>query len=266
MPDRLIRESICSSETLNQLNDFEERFWHRLIVNCDDYGRFDARPEILKARLFPLMEGKTKKDMTGALSKLASVGLVELYEVDGKPFLRVVTWDKYQRVRAKRSKFPDPPTTCGHMSADDSNSPRNPIQSYAYAYSEAESDARTREDVAAVMQAYMDRIDPTPSRDCLDQLLGYIDEMGADCCLRAISVAEDNNARKWSYIRSVLRDKCAQGVRNVAQWDALEAKRQQAASIMRGQKQAAAAAQAPSEWAREAVAQMMGTQEENTNG
>lgn len=266
MPDRLIRESICTSETLNQLNDFEERFWHRLIVNCDDYGRFDARPEILKARLFPLMEGKTKKDMTGTLSKLASVGLVELYDVDGKPFLRVVTWDKYQRVRAKRSKFPEPVGACCQMTAYDGNSRRNPIQSESNPDAKAESDARTREDVAAVMNAFLNRIDPTPSRDCLDQLMGYVDEMGAECCLRAIQIAEDNNARKWSYIRSVLRDKCAQGVRNLAQWDALEAKRQQAASIMRGRKQAAAAAQAPSEWAREAVAQMMGTQEEDTNG
>ena len=109
MPDRIIRESICTSETLNRLSDFEERFWHRLIVNCDDYGRFDARPAILKGRLFPLMDGKTQRNMQDALHKLASVGLVELYESEGKPFLRVVTWDKYQRIRAKRSKFPGPP-------------------------------------------------------------------------------------------------------------------------------------------------------------
>lgn len=129
MPDRIIRESICTSDTLNQLSDFEERFWNRLIVNCDDYGRFDARPAILKGRLFPLMDGKTQRDMTNALSKLASVGLVELYEVDGKPFLRVVTWDKYQRIRAKRSKYPAPSDVCCQATADVVKCPRNPIQS-----------------------------------------------------------------------------------------------------------------------------------------
>lgn len=141
MPDRIIKESICISETLNKLSDFEERFWNRLIVNCDDYGRFDARPAILKGRLFPLMESKTHKDMTGALNKLASVGLVELYEVDGKPFLRVVKWDKYQRIRAKRSKFPAPEESCRQMTADDGECPRNPIQSNpnlnAYSYANA---------------------------------------------------------------------------------------------------------------------------------
>lgn len=62
MPDRIIKESICTSDTLNALSDFEERFWWRLVVNCDDYGRFDARTAVLKSRLFPLMDGKTHKD------------------------------------------------------------------------------------------------------------------------------------------------------------------------------------------------------------
>lgn len=108
------------------------------------------------------------------------------------------------------------------------------------------------------MNAFLNRIDPTPSRDCLDQLMGYVDEMGAECCLRAIQIAEDNNARKWSYIRSILRDKHAQGVRNLEQWDALEAKRQQAAAVMQGRRNAAPTAERQSaEWEREAVARMM---------
>lgn len=108
MPDRIIKESSCMSETLNGLSDFTERFWWRLIVNCDDFGRFDARPKILKCRLFPLSDGKTFADMKKAVSDLASAGLVELYEVDGRPFLQVVTWKKHQRPRATKSKFPSP--------------------------------------------------------------------------------------------------------------------------------------------------------------
>ena len=85
-----------------------------------------------------------------------------------------------------------------------------------------------------------------------------MDERGQDCCLRAIQIAEDNNARRWSYIRSILRDKHAQGVRNLEQWDALEAKRQQAAAFMQTRKNAAASAeQQPNQWAKDAVARMM---------
>lgn len=128
MPDRIIKESICISDTLNQLTDFEERFWHRLTVNCDDFGRFDARPAVLKGRLFPLMDGKTQKNMTDALNKLASVGLIELYEVDGRPFLHVVTWDKYQRIRAKRSRFPSPDDDCRQMTSNVPVIQSNPIR------------------------------------------------------------------------------------------------------------------------------------------
>lgn len=226
MPDRIIRESICTSDTLNQLTDFEERFWNRLLVNCDDYGRFDARPAILKGRLFPLMDGKTQKDMTNALSRLASVGLVELYEVDGKPFLRVVTWDKYQRIRAKRSKYPEPQGVCCQMTADDVKCPRNPIQSESNPNPNAETRrAREDPDLADVMSAYMNRINPTPSELCIDELKGFLSVMGRDVCLRAIQVAQDKRIVDWAYIRNTLRSKQAQGVRCLADWDRLEEQR-----------------------------------------
>lgn len=105
MPNRIIKESICTSDTIDQLSWFEEVFFYRLIVNCDDYGRFDARPAILKARLFPL-KSVTEKQIIDALNKLSTVGIVALYEYDGKPYLQLVTWDKHQTVRNKKSKYP----------------------------------------------------------------------------------------------------------------------------------------------------------------
>lgn len=134
MPDRIIKESICTSETLSQLSDFEERFWTHLTVCVDDYGRFDARAAILKSRLFPLRQGTTDRNISDALHRLSSVGLVDLYEVDGKPFLQLITWAKHQRIRNKRSKYPSP--VDGNPLSIDSKSPqsavncvRNPIQS-----------------------------------------------------------------------------------------------------------------------------------------
>lgn len=226
MPDRIIRESICTSDTLNQLSDFEERFWNRLIVNCDDYGRFDARPAILKGRLFPLLDGKTNKDMTNALSRLASVGLVELYEVDGKPFLRVVTWDKYQRIRAKRSKFPEPPDTCCQMTASVGKCPRNPIQSESNPNPNAEAKNAREPDFSAVMSAYLDKINPNPSQTSLEELKAYTGSMGSAVCLRAIDTALDSGKASWNYIRAILRTKQSQGVCCLADWDHVEAQRQ----------------------------------------
>lgn len=142
MPNRILKESICSSDSINELSSFEETFFYRLIVNCDDYGRFDARPAILKARLFPLKDRVTLKNIEDALVKLAEVGCVKPYRVDGKPFLYLPTWEVHQNVRAKKSRYPEPSAEnketagdsnmkaseniCMQMNTDASKCSRNP--------------------------------------------------------------------------------------------------------------------------------------------
>ena len=128
MPNRILKESICASENVDQLSAFQETFFYRLIVNCDDYGRMDARPKILASRLFPLKDIRSTQ-IEEALRALTSAELVILYEVDGKPFLQMKTWDRHQQVRAKKSKYPSPnESNCKQLIADDSKCPRNPIQ------------------------------------------------------------------------------------------------------------------------------------------
>lgn len=136
MPNRILKESICTSETLDKLNDFQENFFYRLIVNCDDYGRMDARPAILKARLYPLRERLTLKDIDGALRALAAVSCVEVYEVDGKPYLQLPSWEVHQTIRAKKSRYPGPESgvkaiasNCKQLQADVPVIQSNPIQS-----------------------------------------------------------------------------------------------------------------------------------------
>ena len=112
MPNRILKESICTSDSIDGLGWFEEVLFYRLIVNCDDFGRFDGRPAIIKNRLFPLKETLTVKAVTGAINKLASAGLVTLYVFEGKPYLYLPTWNYHQTVRAKRSKYPAPEDGC----------------------------------------------------------------------------------------------------------------------------------------------------------
>lgn len=148
MPNRIIKESVCSSETIDQMSWFEECFFHRLWVNCDDYGRMDARLAILKAKLFPLKDRLSLKDIEGALVKLADIGCVRLYSCDSKPYLYLPSWEVHQNVRAKKSKYPPPDdnnaseSNCTQMYADESKCPRNPIQSVSVSLSESESNAR----------------------------------------------------------------------------------------------------------------------------
>lgn len=137
MPNRLIKESICRSEEIDSLSWFEEVLFYRLIVICDDYGRYDGRAKIIKGSCFPLKD-VTEKTINEALGKLSTVGLVRVYETQGRPYLQLVTWAKHQRVRNQKSKYPEFTDDCvlltfdskGQlMPASDVKCVRNPIQS-----------------------------------------------------------------------------------------------------------------------------------------
>ncbi len=130
MPNRIIKESICRSDSIDSLSWFEEVLFYRLIVVCDDYGRFDGRSAVVKGSCFPLKDDITKKQIADALNKLSTVGLVRGYEVRGKSFLQLTAWEKHQQIRAKNSKYPAPDETCNQLISDDCNSPRNRESKY----------------------------------------------------------------------------------------------------------------------------------------
>ena len=89
-----------------------------------------------------------------------------------------------------------------------------------------DGDSKKDTAVAAVMSAYMDRINPSVSEQLVAEMLGFIQVMGQECCLRAIRIAQDERKTQWSYVRGILRSKQAQGVRCLADWDAIEAQRE----------------------------------------
>jgi|GEM_PF-6657041 len=130
MPNRILKESICTSDNLNDLTPQEEIFFYRLIVNCDDYGIADARIKMLRAKCFPLKTDTIKEsDVEKWLKGLIKANLCFLYEVEGKRYLKMTSWERHQQIRAKRSKFPTPDCDGFQMISDDFECPRNPIQS-----------------------------------------------------------------------------------------------------------------------------------------
>lgn len=124
MPNRILKESICVSDSIDSLSWFEEVLFYRLIVNCDDFGRFDGRAAVIKNRLFPLKDDLTLGTVKAAIQKLVSAGLVITYESMGKPYLYLPTWSAHQTARAKKSKYPAPDS--GNITpAADVKSPEN---------------------------------------------------------------------------------------------------------------------------------------------
>ncbi|MGQ9623530.1 MAG: hypothetical protein ACUVTO_08910 [Candidatus Caldatribacteriaceae bacterium] len=89
MPNRILKESICTSNTIDALSPEEEVFFYQLLVNCDDYGRMNARPQIILARCFPLRIGKLPLErIEEYLFALERVGLIHLYSVEGVRYLQ----------------------------------------------------------------------------------------------------------------------------------------------------------------------------------
>ena len=215
MPNRIIKESICLSEQVDSLTWFEEVVFYRLIVNCDDFGRFDGRMSVIKSRLFALKENLTHKQISEAINKLASIGLVALYEYEGKPFLYLPTWEEHQNVRAKKSKYPEPQTiingSCKHMHANDFKCSRNPIQSESNPIRNSDAEAETRAETAAadadfgeIMKFYMQNINASVSPLTAQKIADWLTAVEPSLIRYAIEQAIDHEKRTWAYINAII--------------------------------------------------------------
>lgn len=108
MPNRIIKDSIRTSKTVNKMTDFQYRLWTYLITYVDDYGRGSADPEIIKGVVLTRRKGVTESAIADALAALANIGSVLLYEVDGEPYFCFPNWSEHQRIQTKKSKYPAP--------------------------------------------------------------------------------------------------------------------------------------------------------------
>lgn len=79
--------------------------------------------------------------------------------------------------------------------------------------------------VAMVQADYLNRVNAAASPASLDELAGFVEAMGPDCCRRAFDIALDERITRWSYIRGILQDKQQRGVKCLADWDALDSRR-----------------------------------------
>ena len=193
MPNRILKESICTSDSIDKLSWFEEVLFYRLMVSCDDYGRFDGRAAIIKNRLFPLKESLTIRAVNDAIKKLASAELVTMYEFDGKPYLYLPTWDEHQTIRAKKSKYPSPKDgivksseiICKQMQSDEikceqmiANAPviqSNPIQSVSESKREI-AHARGEYGWVKLTDSQYEKLLKDLGQEELDRCIRYVDE------------------------------------------------------------------------------------------
>lgn len=105
MPSRIIREGITTSEPLAFVSFEAETLFYRLLVTADDFGLFDGRPVIVRARCMPLRD-VTAGQVKEWLRELSEHSLILAYEVGGTPFLLIPKFK--QRTRNAAPKYPLP--------------------------------------------------------------------------------------------------------------------------------------------------------------
>ena len=130
MPNRIIRDGILSSESVNSLSWPEEVFYRRLMSVVDDHGRFHAQPKLLRAACYPLHIDKVSDSDIGKwLSACETAGLVRVYPAsDGKRYVELVKFG--QQVRSK-SKFPEASeATAEHPISTDINCSQPPANAH----------------------------------------------------------------------------------------------------------------------------------------
>lgn len=121
MPNRIIKESIRTSDTLASVSPEAERLFWRLVVSVDDFGRFDGRPNIILGQCLSAFYGEiTVEQVEGWLHELQSAGVLQMYTHESRPYLMLTKWNKHQRTRAKDSKFPSPDDIGSHPLSFDS--------------------------------------------------------------------------------------------------------------------------------------------------
>ena len=104
MPTRYLKSGIRDSESIENLSPIAENLYYRLLVTVDDFGRYDARPAMIKAACFPIKDSINATKTEALLKELAQHGLIEIYVDQDKPFLQMTKWDNIPR--AKESKYP----------------------------------------------------------------------------------------------------------------------------------------------------------------
>lgn len=113
MPTRILRDGIIDSDRVNQLTWGGEVFYRRLMSVADDFGRFDARPSILRSRCYPLKLSTVTESKIGRwVEEATGAGLIRLYAVNGKQFGEIVGFGQRHRTAPK---YPDPPPIGGNL-------------------------------------------------------------------------------------------------------------------------------------------------------
>jgi hypothetical protein len=130
VPSRYLRDGILDSRRMGRVSEGAQLLYYKLLSLVDDYGRYEADPELLIIKCFPWSQASyTPEVLRRRLHELNGEGneghrssepLIHIYEANGKQYLEVI--DNQRTPRAMRSKYPSPSEPEGSLGI-----PKDPV-------------------------------------------------------------------------------------------------------------------------------------------
>lgn len=201
--------------------------WPWFLTAFDDWGRAEASPKRLKAKIFPLFPSVTIELIEESLRLFSEAGIVRVYTVGGKTYMAIDhdKWFKYQTHirRSKRdndeSRIPAPPIEdsreCAQIREDERKCEPSPSPTPSPSIDHDDDDnVRTRPNFVTTYEQEFGRlISPTELQD----LQSFIDDgMAEEVVCEAIKRTRQQGVFKFSYVKKILNDWYKNHVRDMA--------------------------------------------------
>lgn len=136
-----------------------------IITVSDDFGFFTASPHSLRLEIFPADKDLTNAIVEGWRNELLDAGLVQMYEVNGKRYLWIPTFEHWQKLRYRaKSRILDALVRQGSFEADTDRKGRH---TRCWPKSEPIADFRTNGNISVATENCRSRAVPCraePSR------------------------------------------------------------------------------------------------------
>jgi hypothetical protein len=119
MPNRVIKDSIWTSPTLAVLSEKAQLHWPRWLLMADDWGCFNADPDVIKGLVYPKMKPIKVSTIESLLLEYENAGLIFVWS-DDRMWGFFLSWSNHhfcdvthqgedgKQLRHKR-KTPEPP-------------------------------------------------------------------------------------------------------------------------------------------------------------
>ena len=198
MPNRIIKDSIRTSKSINTMTDFQFRLWTYLLTYVDDYGRGSADPELLKGFVFPRRKGVTEATIEKSLQELANIGSILLYDVDGESYFCFPNWADHQRIQTKKSRFPSPDDgTLKKVTVSHGESPpeSNPIQSESNPNPNTNPNPNARETRGAAFEKFWSAY---PRKEGKQKARSAFEKVTVDLDVLLVALEAQKKSSQWT--------------------------------------------------------------------